>query len=127
MPIEFEVEALRVAVNTRLPIKQLLRNRLTDLEESDERHRVAAQHIEAIQRRRKILFDKRNKKRALEPDMMVIMMQDARKMDFPGKFDALWLGPYIVKAVFPSNSLQLETLNGESFLWRTLGSQYKQF
>ena len=60
-----------------------------DLEELDERRRVAAQHIEAIQRRRRIIFDKRNKKRALEPGTMV-MMQDAWKMDFPGKFDALW-------------------------------------
>ena len=126
MAIEFAVEALRVAVSSRVPVKQSLRNRLTDLEELDERRRVTAQHIEAIQRRRKIIFDKRNKRRALEPCMMV-MMQDARKMDFSGKFDALWLGSYVMKAVFPNNSLQLETLNGESFPWRTSGSRCKQF
>ena len=66
-------------------------------------------YIEAIQQRRKIIFDKRNKRRALEPGMMV-MMQDARKMDFPGKFDALWLRPYVMKAVFLNNSLQLENI-----------------
>ena len=123
LPIEFEGEALRVAVTSRLPIKQSLRNRLTEL---DERCRVAAQNIEAIQRRRKLTFDKRNKKRALEPGMLV-MIQDARKMDFPGKFDALWLGPYVVQAAFPNNSLQLETLNGESFPSKTAGSRCKQF
>ena len=100
LPIELEVEALRVAVSSRLPVKQSLMNRLTDLEELDERRRVAAQHIEAIQQQMKIIFDKRNKRRALEPGMMVIV-QDARKMDFSGKFDALWLGPYMVKVVFP--------------------------
>ena len=126
MPIEFEVEALRVAVSSRLLVKQSLRNRLTDLEELDERRRVASQHIEVIQQQRKIIFNKRNKKRALEPGMMVMML-DVRKMDFPGKFDALWLGPYAVKAVFPNNSLQLETLNGESFPWRTSGNRCKQF
>ena len=126
LPIEFEVEALWVAVSSCLPVKQSLRNRLTELDELDERRRVAAQHIEAIQRRRKIIFDKRNKRRALKPGMMV-MIHDARKMDFPGKFDALWLGPYVVKAVFPNNSLQLETLNDESFPWRTSGSRRKQF
>ena len=104
LPIQFEVEALRVAVSFRLLVKQSSRNRLTELEELNERRRVAAQHIEVIQRRRKIIFDKRNKRRALEPGMMV-MMQDARKMDFTGKFDALWLGPYVVKAVFPKNTL----------------------
>ena len=120
------MEALRVAVSSRLSVKQSLRNRLTDLEELDGRRRVAAQHIEAIPRRRKIIFDKRNNKRALEPGMMVMML-DARKMDFPGKFNTLWLGPYVVKAVFPNNSLQSETLNGKSFPWRTSGSRFKQF
>ena len=126
LPIEFEVEALRVAVSSRLPVRQSLRNILTELKELDERRRVAAQNIEAIQRRRKITFDKRNKKRALEPGMLV-MIQDARKLEFPGKFDALWMGPYVVKEVFPNNSLQLETLNGESFPWQTSGSRCKQF
>ena len=126
LPIEFEVEALRVAVRARLPVKESLRNRLTELDELDERRQVAVQYIEAIQRRRKIIFDKRNKKRTLEPGMLV-MMQGGRKMDFPGKFDALWLEPYVVKKVFPNNSLQLETLNGERFPWRTLGSRCKQF
>ena len=87
---------------------------------------MAAQHIVAIQLRRKIIFDKRNKKRALELGMLV-MMQDGRKMDFSGKFDAMWLGPYVVKAVFPINSLQLETLNGDLFPWKTSGSRCKQF
>jgi hypothetical protein len=46
------------------------------------------QDIEAIQRRRKHTFDKQHKKRALEPGMMV-MIQDARKFEFPAKFDAV--------------------------------------
>ena len=79
---------------------------------------MAAQHIEAIQRRRKITFDKRHKKRAFGPDMMV-MIQDARKLEFLGKFDAIWLGPYPVREAFPNNSLQLKTLNGKSFPTRT--------
>jgi len=126
LPIEFEVESLRVAIGSRLTDSQSLKNRLTDLEELDERRRMAAQHIEAIQRRRKITFDKRHKKRVLRPGMMV-MIQDARKLEFPGKFDAVWLGPYLVREAFPNNSLQLETLNGESFPTRTSGSRCKEY
>ena len=74
---------------------------------------MAAQHIEAIQRQRNITYDKRHKTREFQPCMMV-MIQDARKLDFPDKFDAVWLGPYLVKDTFPNNSLQLETLNGDS-------------
>ena len=73
LPIEFEVESLRAAIGSRLTDKQFLRNRLTNLEELDERRRTAAQHIEAIQRRRKIIFDKRQKKRALQLDMMIMI------------------------------------------------------
>ena len=53
--------------------------------------------------------------------------QDARKLEFPTKFDAVWLGSYLVNEVFPNNSLQLETLNGELFLTRTSGSRCKQY
>ena len=58
---------------------------------------------------------------------MMVMIQDARKLDFPGKFDAVWLGPYLVREAFPNNSLQLETLNGESFPTRTAGSWCKEY
>jgi hypothetical protein len=121
--IKFEVESLRVA---RLTDSQSLKNKLTTLEELDERRRMGAQHIEAIQRRRKITFDKRHKKRALRLGMMVLI-QDTRKLEFLGKFDAVWLGPYFVSEAFPNNSLQLETLNGESFPTRTTGSKCKEY
>jgi hypothetical protein len=57
-----------------------------------------------LERRRKVAFDKRQKIRNLLPDMWV-MLQDARKLEFPAKFDALWTGPYIIKEVFPNNSV----------------------
>ena len=58
---------------------------------------------------------------------MMVMIQDGKKKNFPGKFDAVWLGPYIVKDIFPDNSLQLETLNGQTFPTRTAGSRCKQY
>ena len=63
LPIKFEVESLRGTVGTRLNDSQSLTNKLTDLEDLDEKRRRAAQHIEAIRRRRKIIFDKRNRKK----------------------------------------------------------------
>ena len=124
--LEFGIEAhYPLSSKWRLYRLQSLRNMLTDLEELDERRRGTAQNIEAIQRRRKITFDKRHKKRALQPGMMV-MMQDARKLEFLGKFDALWLGPYIVNETFSNNLLQLETLNGKCFPLRTSRSHCKQ-
>ena len=104
----------------------MVRKFAVETKELDEKRRRAAQHIGAIQRRKKITLDKRNKKRALQSGMMV-MIQDAKKLDFLDKFDADWLGPYIVRETFPNNSLQLETLNGDSFPTRTVGSRCKQY
>ena len=124
--IEYEVESLRVAIGSRLTENKSLKNRLTDLEELDKKRRMVAQHIEMIQRRQKIIFDKRHKKRMLRSGMMV-MIQDSRQLEFPGKFDAVWLGPYLVREVFPNNSMQLETLNGKSFPTQTAGRMCKDY
>lgn len=126
LPIEFEVPSLRIAIDARLTESQSLKARLVELEALDEGRRRAAQHIEAIQRRRKVLFDKRHKVRVLQPGMLVLL-QDARKVDFPSKFDAVWLGPYLVTEVFLNNSVQLETLNGQRFPTRTAGSRCKEY
>ena len=87
---------------------------------------MGGQHIEAIQRRRKITFDKQNMKRMLRTHMTV-MIKDARKSKFPSKFDAVWSGPYLIREAFPNNSLQLEKLNIESFPTRTSGSRCKEY
>lgn len=113
LPIEFEIELLRVAIDSRLTDRQSFKDRLASLEALDESRRLSAQHIEAHQRRRKITFDQRHKKCNLRARMLVLL-QDARKLDFPGKFDVVWLGPNLIGEVFPNNSVQLETLNGNN-------------
>ena len=126
LPIEFEVMSLRIAINERLDTSQSLKDRLARLEALTEARQIASQHVEVIQRRRKVTFDKRNKVRTLLPGMWV-MVQDARRLEFPAKFDALWTGPYIIKEVFPNNSVQLKTINGTDFPTRTNGSRCKEY
>lgn len=107
IPIEFKVESLRVGVELHLTDSLSLKNMLTTFEKLDERRRMGAQYIKAIQRQSKTTFDKRHKTRTLKPCMMVLL-QDARKLEFPGKFDAVWLGPYLICDTFPNNYLQLD-------------------
>jgi hypothetical protein len=125
-PIEFEVPSLRIAIENRLDDSTSLKDRLAWLESLNERRQLAAQHVEVTQRRRKVAFDKRQKTRKLLPNMWV-MLQDARKLEFPTKFDALWTGPYIIKEVFPNNSVQLKTLDGVDFPTRTNGNRCKVY
>ncbi len=111
LPIEFEILSLRIAINERLDESQSLKDRLDQLEGLNEARQLNAQHIKTMQRRCKVQFDKRHKSRTLVPSMLV-MLQDARKLEFLGKFDALWLGPFVIKEVFPNNFVQLQNLDG---------------
>jgi hypothetical protein len=79
-----------------------------------------------MQQRRKVQFDKKHKFRTLVPGMLV-MLQDARKLEFPSNFDALWLGPFTIKKVFPNNSVQLQNLDGSNFPTRTNGGRCKEY
>ncbi len=105
---------------------QSLKDRLERLEGLNEARQLNAQHIETMQRRHEVQFDKRHKFRTFTPGMLV-MLQNARKFEFPSKFDALWLGPFVIKEVFPNNSIQLQKLDGLDFLARTNGGRYKEY
>lgn len=76
--------------------------------------------------RKKLLSIKKNKNRILQLRMLVLL-QDAKKMDFFSKFDALWLDPYHIWEVFDNNSLQLETLNGELFPIIKFENRWKEY
>ncbi len=54
------------------------------------------------------------------------MVQDAKRLEFMGKFDALWTNPYIIKEVFPNNLAQLNNLDGLESLTHTNGRQCKE-
>jgi hypothetical protein len=110
----------------RLDTSQSLEDLLAKIELLKRGRQLSAQYLEATQRRRKVAFDKRQKKRTLLPGMWV-MVQDAHKLEFPAKFDALWIGPYVIKEVFPNNSIQLKTLDGVDFPTRTNGSRCKEY
>jgi hypothetical protein len=47
-------------------------------------------------------------------------------LEFLGKFDALWLGPFIIKEVFPNNYVQLQNLDGSNFPTCTNGGCGKE-
>jgi len=46
---------------------------------------------------------------------------------FPNKFNAVWLGPYVVYDVFGNNFMQLETLNIELVSIRMARSCCKEY
>lgn len=73
LPIEFEIPSLRNAIESRRTDCLSLKNRVIALESSDKNRRMRAQYIEAIQRRRKVIFDKKHKNRILRAGMFVLV------------------------------------------------------
>jgi hypothetical protein len=73
LPIEFEVPSLRIAIENGLDDSTSLKDWLAWLESLNERRQLAAQHVEVIQRRKKVAFDKRQKTRKLLPDMWIML------------------------------------------------------
>jgi hypothetical protein len=126
LPIELEIPSLRIAIDSRWPVTESIRDRVLMLEGLSEARRLSAQHIETVQRRKKVAFDKCHKNRTLNPGTMV-MLQDGKKLEFPGKFDAIWLGPYWIMEVYPNNTVQLATLDGTYFPTRTNGARCKLY
>jgi len=61
LPIEFEVQLLRIIINKKLDESKSLQDRLKRLEALSEARRASSQHVEVIQRRRKVAFDKKSK------------------------------------------------------------------
>ena len=126
LPIEIEIPSLRIAIEARLPVSESIHDRVLMLEGLNETRRLSAQHIETMARRRKVAFDKLHKKRSLNPGSLV-MLQDGTRMEFPGKFDAIWLGPFEVLDVYPNNTVQLATLDGTPFPSRTNAERCKVY
>jgi len=126
LPIEFKVQTLRIAIDERLDDTDSLPEHLKQLEALSEVRRLSVQHVETIQRCRKIAFDKQNKVQVLQLGMWV-MVQDARKLEFPGKFDTLWIGPYIIQSTFSNNSVQLKNFYGSEFPNQTNGSRCREY
>jgi hypothetical protein len=99
---------------------------LERLEGLSEAPKLAAQHVETIQRKKTIYFDKKGKKKTLSASMWV-MVQDAKRVEFLSKFDALWTSPCIIKEVFPNNLVQLKNLDGLKLPTHTNGGRCKRY
>ena len=126
LPIELEMESLRVAIDERLGETESHQSRLQDLEKLDETRREALLRTEAIQKRRKSYYDSKLKPKTFEVNDWVLLY-DSRYMKFPGKFQFRWLGPYKVTEVFPNGSVQLTDVRGNLFVTRINGNRLKKY
>lgn len=125
-------------VHLRLPAYQLLQGftsdkdvvqyRIDQIVELDETRRGAFEHCCKNQSRVKRNFDKSSRNRMFSNNDMVLLWD--RRNEKPGnhgKFDSLWLGPYIIREAAGQNSYHLSTLDGEPLELPVNGQLLKLF
>ena len=125
-------------IHLQLPVYQLLQD--SGLEQSSEQNRVN-QVIELDEVRRKEVeeslkshskmkknFDSTSRPKSFQiGDTVLLWDKRKEKLGKHGKFDSLWMGPYIIQESAGANSFHLSDLDGEKLLLPVKGRHLKTF
>ena len=95
LSIECEIPSLHLAVEI-LPDTKPLEKRLIMLERASEDRRVALQTMEAAKKCTKAQYDRKFQPRTFHEGDLVLVYDQPHDVLGHGKFDSLWLGPYII-------------------------------
>eukprot|EP00253_Pinus_taeda_P013525 PITA_13525 len=111
LPIQCEISSLKLAIDL-LPETSEEEAYFLELIHLDETRHDAALANEAHKKRVKAQFDKNVKTRVFsEGDLVLLYDQDSDKLGV-GKFEPLWMGPYIVKRVLGKGGYELVDYDG---------------
>lgn len=111
LPIECEIMSLKLAVEL-LPNTTPEEERLLYLTRLYETRRNVAMANEAHTKQVKIQYDKTIKHRAFSEGDLVLVYDQRHDELGTGKFECLWLGPYIVKRVLQKGAYELVDYDG---------------
>jgi len=126
VPVEFDVPTYRLIEDRRLGIEESQLHRLQSFELLEEDRNASSAENVKQQAKRKILYDKKLRKKDINPDDFVLLY-DNRFDKFPGKLHTRWMGPYRVKNIWDNGSLQLVDMEGEELPTRTNGARVKRY
>jgi hypothetical protein len=126
LPIEFEIQSLRIAIDNRLNNLESLKQRCYELEQLDETRAQAYLHMATIQNRRKSFYDSKLKIKKLKTGDLVLLY-DTRFQKFPGKFIMQWFGPYKIYKAYENGSMELQDFEGNIHSTRYNGNRLKLY
>ena len=100
-----------------------VQNIINQLVELDEVRRRAVEKSISNQDKVKKNFDKSSKPRSFQKGDIVLLWDKRReKLGKHGKFDSLWLGPFIIYGVAGTNSFLLNNMDGERLTFPVMGN-----
>lgn len=124
LPIELEIQSLRIAIDHRLDDNESLEDRLVVLEKLDEIRAQAYLNMTSIQNRRKSFYDSKLKPKILKTNDLVLLYE-SRFQKFRGKFQMRWFGPYRILRSFENESFELQDFEGKIHNTRYNGNRLK--
>ena len=112
MPIEIEVQSLRVLLESKIPEYQWVESRQTLL---DEKRIRAMYHSQLYQKRIARAYNKKIKPGKIKEGDLVLKLTRPIMTDPRGKFKPNWEGPYLAKKLFSKGVAILSDLEGNEF------------
>jgi len=111
LPIECEIPSLHLIVEL-LPDTQPLEQTLIMLEHASEDRFVALQTIEAAKKCTKAQYDQKVHPHTFQKVDLVLIYDQVHDVLGHGKFESLWLGPYIIHKDLGKGAYVLEDFEG---------------
>ena len=101
------------------------KQRLLQLNKLEELRRESYESSRIFKERLKLFHDKTIARKTFEPNQKVLLYSSRLHM-FPGKLRSRWIGPFVVKVVYPYGAVEIENPeNGKSF--KVNGQHLKPF
>ena len=127
LPIELEIQSLRVVMEEKIPETEWLQERYNQLNMMEEKRLRALYNTQGYQRRAMRAFNKKVKPRNIKIGDMVLKEIRAPVHDPRGKFKPNWSGPFIVKEIYSGGAARLIDIDGNPFTEPTNLDQLKKY
>ena len=116
LPIEVEIQSLRVLVETKVLEEDWAKARYEQLALIDEKSARAQYHAQGYQKKVARAFNKKVKPRNLKEGNLVLKVPRDETFDPIGKINSRWSGPFIIKKIMSGDATRIIDLDGEEML-----------
>ncbi|XP_062075494.1 uncharacterized protein LOC133779561 [Humulus lupulus] len=125
LPVELEHRAYWEIKQLNFSLDKAGERRKHQLNELEELRHDAYDYSKKYKDRMKIYHDKNILRKDFSPGQKVLLY-NSRLHLFPGKLRSRWVGPYIVRTVFPHGAIEIENPNNGN-VFKVNGKKLKPF